>query len=109
MSESSPNLMRVMLNRWLLLVETFTLVGTGQLFGAIPANEEHGLSQQAVDIARPFGLPITNSMVVTWTVALILIIFARLATRNMKAVPDAAQTQGALPDRQPASPPASFR
>ena len=91
MSESSPNLMRVMLNRWPLLVETFTLIGTGQLFGASPAYEDHGLSQQAVDIARPFGLPITNSMVVTWTVALILIIFARLATRNMKAVPDAAQ------------------
>jgi F-type H+-transporting ATPase subunit a len=80
-----------MLYRWLLLVETFILMGIGQLLGASPANEEHGLSQRAVDIAGPFGLPITNSMAVTWTVALSLIIFARLATRNMKAVPDAAQ------------------
>ena len=36
--------------------------------GAHPAaaTEEHGLSQKAVEIARPFGFPITNSMVVTW-------------------------------------------
>jgi len=61
------------------------------LFGAAQANDEHRLSQQAVDIARLFGLPITNSMVVTWIVALGLIIFARVATRSMKAIPDGAQ------------------
>lgn len=80
-----------MLNRWLLLVETFTLVGTGQLFGASPANEEHGLSQQAVDIARPFGLPNNEFHGRYLDGGFDLIIFARLATRNMKAVPDAAQ------------------
>ena len=53
--------------------------------------QEHGLSQYAVDIARPLGFPITNSMVVTWIVAVGLIVFARLATRNMKQVPDGAQ------------------
>ena len=26
----------------------------------------HGLSQKAVEIAAPFGFPITNSMLVTW-------------------------------------------
>jgi len=83
--------MRVVIHRWLLLVTTFTMAGPRGLFGASPADEEHGLSQQAVDIARPFGLPITNSMVVTWVVALGLIIFARVATRNMKAVPGGAQ------------------
>jgi len=53
--------------------------------------EEHGLTQQAVKIAQPFGLPITNSMIVTWIVAAGLIVFARIATRNMKQVPDGAQ------------------
>ena len=53
--------------------------------------EEHGLPQKAVEIARPFGFPITNSMVVTWIVALGLIIFAQVATRNMKQVPGGAQ------------------
>jgi F-type H+-transporting ATPase subunit a len=83
--------MRVVIRRWPLLVATFTLGGAGRLFGASPANEDHRLSQQAVDIARPFGLPITNSMVVTWIVALGLIIYAWVATRNMKAVPEGAQ------------------
>ena len=52
---------------------------------------EHGLSQKAVEIARPFGFPITNSMVVTWIVAVGLIVFAQLSTRRMAQVPGAAQ------------------
>jgi F-type H+-transporting ATPase subunit a len=56
-----------------------------------PAQQEHGLSQKAVEIARPFGFPLTNSMLVTWIVALSLIGFARVATRHMKLVPDGAQ------------------
>ena len=55
------------------------------------AAEESGLPRNAVEIARPFGFPITNSMVVTWIVALGLIVFAQLATRKMKQVPDASQ------------------
>ena len=53
--------------------------------------EEHGLPRNAVEIARPLGFPITNSMVVGWVVALGLIVFAQLATRNMKQVPGGAQ------------------
>src|SRR5215831_7179434 len=53
--------------------------------------KEHGLPQKAVEIGRPLGFPITNSMVVTWIVAVGLIIFAQVATRNMKAVPEGAQ------------------
>jgi len=53
--------------------------------------EEHGLPRKAVEIARPFGFPITNSMVVSWIVAVGLIIFARVATRDMKHVPGGAQ------------------
>jgi F-type H+-transporting ATPase subunit a len=60
--------------------------------GAIAVEEEeHGLSQKAVEIARPFGFPITNSMIVSWVVALGLIIFVQGATRNMKQVPGGAQ------------------
>ena len=58
---------------------------------AIAERQEHGLSQKAVEIARPLGFPITNSMVVSWLVALGLIIFARVATRDMKGVPGGAQ------------------
>jgi F-type H+-transporting ATPase subunit a len=52
---------------------------------------EHGLSQKALEIARPFGFPITNSMVVTWIVAVALIVFAQTATRRMSQVPGGAQ------------------
>ncbi|MGD9765648.1 MAG: F0F1 ATP synthase subunit A [Candidatus Binatia bacterium] len=55
------------------------------------APEEHVLTQYAVEIGRPFGFPITNSMVVSWLVAAGLIIFARIATRDMKQVPGGAQ------------------
>jgi len=48
-------------------------------------------SQKALEIARPFGFPITNSMVVSWIVAVGLILFAQFATHNMKAVPERAQ------------------
>ena len=63
----------------------------GSLPAAIAEPEEHGLPQKAVEIARPFGFPITNSMVVSWIVAVGLIIFARVATRDMKHVPGGAQ------------------
>jgi len=63
----------------------------GLVFAAGTQAEEHGPSQQAVEIARPLGFPITNSMVVTWMVAAGLILFARFATRDMKRVPDGAQ------------------
>jgi len=57
--------------------------------------EEHGIPQKAAEIGHiktPLGnLAITNSMVVTWIVALGLIIFAQVATRNMKEIPDGAQ------------------
>jgi F-type H+-transporting ATPase subunit a len=52
---------------------------------------ERGLTQQANEIARPLGFPITNSMVVTWIVVVGLILLARTATRDMKGIPDGTQ------------------
>jgi hypothetical protein len=51
----------------------------------------HGLPQHAVEIGRPFGFPITNSMVVTWIATLGLIVLARAATRRMSEVPGPTQ------------------
>jgi len=51
----------------------------------------HGLTPDAVKLTQIGPLPITNSMVVTWVVALGLIIFARVATRKVQAVPAGAQ------------------
>ena len=49
------------------------------------------LPQKAVEIARPFGFPVTNSMVVTWIAAACVVVFAQRATHAMKQVPDGAQ------------------
>jgi F-type H+-transporting ATPase subunit a len=66
------------------------IAGSGTALAAA-AGEEHGLSQRALEIARPLGFPVTNSMVVTWIVAVGLIVIAQLATRNMKQVPEGLQ------------------
>jgi len=61
---------------------------------AFPSSGEeadHSLPPNAVEIGRVFGFPVTNSMVVSWLVALGLIDLSQFATRNMKAVPDGAQ------------------
>ena len=54
-------------------------------------SEGHGLSAKAVEIGRAYKFPITNSMVVSWLVALGLIFFSQLATRKMEVVPKGAQ------------------
>ncbi len=57
------------------------------------AAEHHGISSFAPPIPglKIGPLAITNSMMVTWVVALGIIIFARYATRRMKEVPEGAQ------------------
>src|SRR5437899_8986013 len=55
------------------------------------AEEHHGLDTKAQDVVTIGQFHITNSMLVTWVVALGVIIFAQIATRNMKAVPEGAQ------------------
>ncbi len=71
------------------LIAASTVLGGGCAFAA--DLEHEGLSRQAVEIARPLGFPITNSMVVTWIVAAGLILLARIATRDMKKVPAGLQ------------------
>src|SRR5258706_1816582 len=56
-----------------------------------PAHEEQGVPPKATEIGRIGQFPVTNSMVVTWIVAIGLIIFAQIATRNMKEIPSGAQ------------------
>ena len=73
--------------------ESKTIPGISEQTPGIAVSEsaEHGLSTKAVEIARPFNFPITNSMVVSWIVAVGMIIFAQIATRSMKQVPRGAQ------------------
>ena len=75
--------MRTAFHRWLWLVIALPA-------SALLAAESEGLPQYAVKIDR-LGSFVTNSMIVSWIVAIGLLIFARAATRNMKGVPGAAQ------------------
>jgi F-type H+-transporting ATPase subunit a len=53
--------------------------------------KHEGISAAPVDLTHIGPIPITNSMVVTWAVALLLIIFARVATKDIKEIPAGAQ------------------
>jgi len=63
---------------------------TGAAATAVPV-EHHGLPSAAVPLFNIGPLPVTNSMLVTWIVALGVILFARMAMRNVQAVPGGAQ------------------
>ena len=58
---------------------------------SVPATGAEGVENvptpEAAEIGRIFGVPITNSMVVTWIVAVGLIASAQVATRKMQLVP----------------------
>ena len=53
--------------------------------------EHHGLPPAPVAVHKIGPLTITNSMVVTWVTALVLIGFAQYATRKIREVPEGAQ------------------
>jgi F-type H+-transporting ATPase subunit a len=55
------------------------------------AHREHGLPASAVEIGRIGSFPITNSMVVSWIVALGLIVFAQVSMKQVKTIPAGAQ------------------
>src|SRR6185312_5718192 len=58
---------------------------------AAPAAHEEGLPPGAGHVFDIGPLPVTNSMLVTWIVALALIIFARVAMRRVQEIPSGAQ------------------
>ena len=78
----------------LLMAVVFTLLPmTGMAADAAHGGdgEHHGLPLYAVPLVDFGFFKITNSMVVTWVVAVFLIVFAQIATRNIKRVPEGAQ------------------
>src|ERR1035438_7671806 len=59
--------------------------------GASPAaSAEQGIPQSAQSLGHQGGF-VTNSMLVTWIVAVGVILFARFATRKIQEVPSGAQ------------------
>ncbi len=66
------------------------LMGTPFLAGAAEHGEHHGLTPNA-SVFNVGPLQFTNSMVVTWVVAALLILVAQLATRKVQMVPSGLQ------------------
>jgi F-type H+-transporting ATPase subunit a len=90
------SLTKTLLAAWLLFVAAGIALGAGaeHAAGAGAAGEHgehHGLPAGAVEVGNFLGLRITNSMVVTWCVAVAVIFFAQIATRRMREVPEGAQ------------------
>jgi F-type H+-transporting ATPase subunit a len=55
------------------------------------AEAHDGLPAAAPRVLDLGFFQVTNSMVVTWLVAVVLIVFAQIATRNLRAIPEGAQ------------------
>ena len=91
---SPVSLMKSILAALILFTAPAFLLGAGQPEQAAvsthAAHAEHGIPQKAEGLGRDQFF-ITNSMLVTWIVALALIFFARTATRRMQDVPHGAQ------------------
>lgn len=69
----------------------------GLVFGAFQAvandavHVEHGLPPGAPVIFHVGPLPVSNSMVLMWGVAFVIVLVARAATKNMREVPEGVQ------------------
>lgn len=61
------------------------------VIGVTASEGEHGLPSAAVQVTTIFGIPISNSMIITWIVTLLLILFVRLATRHVSLIPGKLQ------------------
>src|ERR1700683_2731891 len=81
----------MLLSSW-PLASLLAQAGSGAESSAATAEPaEKGLPPAAPTIFNIGPFPVTNSMLVTWIVALGVIVFAQYSTRKMKDVPDGAQ------------------
>jgi hypothetical protein len=88
---TGPRILLVPLVAAICAAPAFAQAGVADLSAESAATEEHGLPRSAGEITRVFGLPVTNSMVVTWVTTAFVIVVARVATRRMRMVPAGAQ------------------
>src|SRR5258708_20194710 len=87
-----------MRNRYLLMSILALMCGAALASSALaaetaaPAQVEHeGVSLKAAPIVEIGKFAITNSMLVTWFLASVIIVFAQIATRRIKPIPSGIQ------------------
>ena len=76
--------------RW-IKITLLGLVLAGWPLNPLHAAEGAALPPKAPTVVNIGPFPLTNSMLATWIVAIGVIVFAQIATRRMKEVPDGAQ------------------
>lgn len=82
------SLVSVMYRYIVLVVIAIIALATGQTYAA---DEGHHLPSAAVPVFEFFGITVSNSMIITWVVTLLLILFVRVATRNIELIPGGIQ------------------
>jgi F-type H+-transporting ATPase subunit a len=82
---------RHLLRRTLIALYAIGLLTAPTLAWAAESAEHETLSLKAVPLFQIGDFPVTNSILVSWVVALGVIIFAQLATRNIQTIPSGAQ------------------
>ena len=75
----------------LALVSSAVLATSAFAAEAAAATEHGGVSLKPQTLVEVGGFGVTNSMLVTWIVAAIIIIFSQMATRHVKAIPSGIQ------------------
>jgi F-type H+-transporting ATPase subunit a len=77
----------------LLRIAAFSFVGPGLVLPVLASEASHaeGLTPDAPRVLELGPLPVTNSMILSWLVALVIIVVARLATRQIKENPTGLQ------------------
>jgi F-type H+-transporting ATPase subunit a len=75
----------------LIKIVLLSLLFAGMSLTPLQAADAEGLTPKAPAVFHLGPLPVTNSMLVTWIVAIFVIVFAQIATRRMKDVPDGLQ------------------
>src|SRR6516165_9532277 len=84
-----------MRNRYLLMsilgLASSAMLATSAFGAEAAATEHEGVSLKPQMIIQFGGFGITNSMLVTWIVAAVIIVFAQIATRRVKPIPSGAQ------------------
>jgi F-type H+-transporting ATPase subunit a len=77
--------------RTLIALCAIGLLAAPSLTLAVEASERETLSLKAAPLFQIGEFSVTNSMLASWVVALVVIVLAQLATRNIKTVPTGLQ------------------
>ena len=87
----SPPAFKAQIRTNFRVIKLLTTVSTTLLFVGTLSAAGDGVSPKPYVLAEPFGLPLTNSIVTTWVISLLLILVVRLAVGRPTLIPGKGQ------------------